>query len=232
MEASPSAVLAQYAAQFGPVLPIDLNSDAVCRLDFTSDNYWLVNQNLANTAQFAALVHKLLQQQNASVGLGGYLENRVIYRRSALFAGPEANRSIHLGVDIWAPAGTPVLVPLAAQVHSWQDNARFGDYGPTIILEHALPNLRFYTLYGHLSQQSLEHLRAGDTLEKGQTLGAIGSFPENGDWPPHLHFQVITDMQGRQGDFPGVCTPAEKITYAHLCPDPNLILQSRHLTAF
>ena len=232
MPNSPTAILLNYQQQFGPVLPFNLNADFVCPLDFSNQNALLANQDLENTAQFNAFIQEMLQQQQATIGIGGYLENRIIYRRSQLFAHDLSHRSIHLGIDIWAEAGTPVLAPLAGVVHSFRDNAHFGDYGPTVILRHTLENFKFFTLYGHLSRQSLAHLQTGDLFLKGQAIGTIGAFPENGDWPPHLHFQVITNMLGLQGDFPGVCSVADQLKYAQLCPDPNLILQCRHVTAF
>ena len=102
------------------------------------------------------------------------------------------------------PAGTPVLAPLPARIHSLADNANFGDYGPTVVLEHNLEGVVFYTLYGHLARREWAQLRPGQPLAQGEMFATVGPWPENGDWPPHLHFQLITDMQGRSGDFPGV----------------------------
>ncbi|MFC7669464.1 peptidoglycan DD-metalloendopeptidase family protein [Hymenobacter humi] len=212
----------------GPVLPVDLNGPAVTRLDLTDNNPKVCHADLRDTAVFEQIVNAILAEQAASVGIGGYLENRVIYRRSQHF-GPgqvEEARSLHLGVDVWLAAGTPVLAPLPAQVHSLADNANFGDYGITVILQHELEGTVFYTLYGHLSRLEWTQLRVGQTLEKGQAFATVGPYPENGDWPPHLHFQVIADMEGRHGDFPGVARPSEREKWAALCPDPNLILQS------
>jgi murein DD-endopeptidase MepM/ murein hydrolase activator NlpD len=181
---------------------------------------------LRDTAVFEEIVNTILAEQDASIGIGGYLENRVIYRRSQHF-GPgqiDEARSLHLGVDVWIAAGTPILAPLPARVHSLANNANFGDYGITVVLEHELEGTTFYTLYGHLSRLEWTELRIGQTLEKGQAFASVGPYPENGDWPPHLHFQLITDMQGRRGDFPGVARPSEREKWAALCPDPNLIL--------
>ncbi|QMU29189.1 peptidoglycan DD-metalloendopeptidase family protein [Adhaeribacter radiodurans] len=228
----PSALLLKYQNSFVPVLPIDLNASTVCRLDFTAHNSLLANQILTNTGQFNFIITQMLQEKGASIGVGGYLEDRIIYRRSALFTENQKDRRIHLGVDVWAPAGTPVLTPLAGVVHSFADNAHFGDYGPTIILQHSLENYSFYTLYGHLSRSSLTNLQVGQAIDKNQQFSSIGTYPENGDWPPHLHFQIITDMQGRYGDFPGVCSRDEKAAFAQICLDPNLILQSQYLAAF
>lgn len=225
-----AALLERHQHEFGPVLPVDLNAPDVARLDFTAANPLLQDADLRDTAAFEALVARLLEAQNAHIGVGGYLENRVIYRRSALFNEAEAPaRSLHLGVDVWLRAGTPVLAPLDAVVHSLQDNDNFGDYGPTVILQHHLEDVTFYTLYGHLTRRETLLLRPGMTIEKGQTFTEVGPAPENGDWPPHLHFQVIADLEGRSGDFPGVALPEEREKWAALCPDPNLILQSRYI---
>ncbi|MBC3538582.1 peptidoglycan DD-metalloendopeptidase family protein [Rufibacter sediminis] len=222
-------LLAAHAASFAPILDYDLNGDQVTRLDFTAQNDALRHTELRDTAAFETFVLEMLRQKNAQVGVGGYFENRVIYRRSEHFAGPQESRSIHLGVDIWAPAGIPIYAPVAGSVHSFQDNANFGDYGPTILLQHELEGIPFYTLYGHLSRTSLDGLSVGKPFAAGQQVATMGPYPENGDWPPHLHFQLMTDLLGKSGDFPGVCAPSEEAFYRQICLDPNLILQSRHL---
>ena len=207
-----------------------LNGPAVARLDFTASNPRLATADLRDTADFDHLVNAMLAEQNASIGIGGYLENRVIYRRSQHF-GPgavEEARSLHLGVDVWLPAGTPVLAPLPATVHSLADNDNFGDYGPTVILQHELEGTIFYSLYGHLSRREWRALRVGQSIKKGEAFATVGPFPENGDWPPHLHFQLIADMGSHSGDFPGVARPSEREAWAARCPDPNLVLQTDH----
>ncbi|MET4108133.1 peptidoglycan DD-metalloendopeptidase family protein [Hymenobacter sp. UYP22] len=226
-----AALLERHQHEFHAVLPVDLNAPDVARLDFTAANPLLQEADLRDTAAFEELVGRLLEAQNAHIGVGGYLENRVIYRRSpGLFGNPAVPaRSLHLGVDVWLRAGTPVLAPLPALVHSVQDNAGFGDYGPTVILQHQLEDVTFYTLYGHLARRETLLLRPGMTLEPGDTFAEVGPAPENGDWPPHLHFQILADLQGRSGDFPGVALPEEREQWAALCPDPNLILQSKWL---
>ncbi|MDB5269313.1 MAG: peptidase [Hymenobacter sp.] len=226
-----STLLQRHQASFGPVLPVDLNGPAVTRLDFTAANPQITSADLRDTSGFDDLVNKMLAEKNATIGIGGYLENRVIYRRSAHF-GPgaaEEPRSLHLGVDVWLPAGTPVLAPLPATVHSLADNDNFGDYGPTVILQHELEGTVFYSLYGHLSRQEWRALRVGQALQKGEAFATVGPFPENGDWPAHLHFQLIADMGHHSGDFPGVARPSEREAWAALCPNPNLVLQSRYV---
>ncbi|PTX18771.1 peptidase M23-like protein [Pontibacter mucosus] len=228
-ETTLSDLLKLHRHTFAPVLDTDLNADSVCLLDFSEKNELLQETDLQDTVAFNAAVAQLLQQQQATTGVGGYLEDRFIYRRSRHFDAETQSRNLHLGVDVWLAAGTAVYTPLDATLHSFQDNDNFGDYGPTIILQHELEGVRFYTLYGHLSRASLHGLRAGQRFSKGEKIAEVGPYPENGHWPPHLHFQVIADMGNRYGDYPGVATTAERAKYAQLCPDPNLVLNCRHL---
>ena len=220
-------LLAQHRATFAPVLPTQPLA-AAAPLDFTAANPHLAYpERLRNTALFDQVVQDMLAEQHASTGIGGYLENRVIYRRSPHFADATEPRSLHLGVDVWVPAGTPVAAPLPAVVHSLADNNNFGDYGPTIILQHELGGVVFYSLYGHLTRTDLLGLQPGVEIAQGQVFAHVGPYPENGDWPPHLHFQLIADMQGRWGDFPGVAPASEREYWAELCPDAMLVLRGK-----
>ena len=158
--------------------------------------------------------------------VGGYDEERAIYS-GPVFAAPDGTeaRTIHLGIDIFEDAGTPVFAPLAGRVHSFQDNANPKDYGPTIILEHAVTSqLTFYTLYGHLSRDSLDGLAVEQPMAAGDAIARLGAAAVNGDWPPHLHFQLILDMQGKRGDYPGVFKKSEREQWKRICPDPAPLL--------
>lgn len=224
-----SEILSRHSHAFAPVLATDLNADTVCLLDFTASNELLQQTDLQDTIAFNAAVQQMLQAKGANVGVGGYLEDRFIYRRSQHFAAAAESRNLHLGVDVWLEAGTAVFTPLDGIVHSFADNDNFGDYGPTIILQQQLEGVTFYTLYGHLTRASLLGLKEGQVFAKGDKIAEVGPYPENGHWPPHLHFQLMASMEGKKGDFPGVATTAEKAKYQALCPNPNLILQCRHL---
>jgi murein DD-endopeptidase MepM/ murein hydrolase activator NlpD len=210
-------------APLAGLLPFRLDKQNAVPLDLTAQNPRLLQIDLKDTAAFHAYVSAHIREAGARAAVGGYDEDRVLYRRSEHFGGAEP-RTVHLGVDVWTDAGTPVFAPLDGRVHSFRDNAGFGDYGPTVILEHHLPGGTFFTLYGHLSRASLHGLRAGQPFGAGQPVGTIGPYPENGDWPPHLHFQVITDMLGLEGDFPGVAAPSQRGRYLALCPDPAFLL--------
>lgn len=215
-------VLKKY--KFHAVVPFDFQQDTIYEIDLTENNSDLTELNLADTALFNEYVMQKIKQAGAVCAIGGYLENRYIYRRSEHFQQSTEARSVHLGIDIWAAAGTPVFAPIAGKVHSFQNNNAFGDYGPTIILEHQLEGITFFTLYGHLNEECLENLFEGKEFEAGEQIAEFGNFPINGDWPPHLHFQVITDMGERKGDFAGVCEPSKKEEYAKICLDGAVIL--------
>ncbi|RYY61402.1 MAG: peptidase M23 [Chitinophagaceae bacterium] len=180
-----------------------------------------------DTMLFSEYVVQQLQQSGARYGIGGYGEHRTIYSRSHLFdaeTGTEPRR-LHLGTDIWGPAGTAVTAPFAGTVHSFADNHQRGDYGATIILAHELDGISIYTLYGHLSLKSIEGLEEGQSVRQGQVFAWFGRPEENGQWPPHLHFQLVIDLDGRKGDYPGVCRYSEKENWMKNSPEPDLVLQ-------
>ena len=93
-----------------------------------------------------------------------------------------------------------------------------------ILLRHELDGMVFHSLYGHLSEVSLDGLRRGMTVDAGARLAEIGARPRNGDWPPHLHFQLIRDLQGRGDDYPGVARAADLGFYRVNCPDPGALI--------
>ncbi|MEX1193343.1 MAG: peptidoglycan DD-metalloendopeptidase family protein [Brumimicrobium sp.] len=157
------------------------------------------------------------------VAYGGYLEKRNLYERSDHF-NSDNKRNIHLGIDLWCPVNTNVLSPLNAEIHSFKNNLNFGDYGPTIILKHKLDNYFFFTLYGHLSEESIDCLSVGDKIKKGDIIAQIGDDKVNGNYAPHLHFQIIKDLELNKGDYPGVCNEDKRSFYMNNCPDPNLLL--------
>jgi murein DD-endopeptidase MepM/ murein hydrolase activator NlpD len=159
-------------------------------------------------------------------GMGGYNEDRFFYEKSDLFKSGNEYRSIHLGIDIWLPAGTEIYAPLDATVHSFHYNDKFLDYGPTIVLRHDIAGVVFQTLYGHLSMSSLKGLSEGKVIRSGERLAELGSVDVNGSWPPHLHFQMIGDMMGKTGDYPAVVIPSERAKYLAICPDPEILLKN------
>lgn len=134
-------------------------------------------------------------------------------------------KNIHLGIDIFVPPETPVFSPLEGEIYICKDNDLSLDYGPTVILRHSFGKGRaFFTLYGHLNRSFLKEVHPGMKIAKGHEIGKVGNTEENGGWPPHLHFQVISDILDRQGSFPGVACPSQRSVWRSICPDPNLLL--------
>jgi murein DD-endopeptidase MepM/ murein hydrolase activator NlpD len=219
-------LLKKYQSTFHIIVPFDAQKDKLLRLDLTSNNKTLTEDIFSDTEKFASYINLKLQNANAKYGIGGYTENRTVYSRSIHFGNNEQEpRRLHLGTDIWGNAGTIVYAPLGGMVHSFAFNNNFGDYGATIILLHQLDGIAFYTLYGHVSWKDIAVLNEGQYINHGQELAHFGLPNENGQWPPHLHFQVIVDMEFKKGDYPGVCKLSQKEKYLRNCPDPDLILQ-------
>ncbi|RYD93121.1 MAG: peptidase M23 [Sphingobacteriales bacterium] len=206
-----------------PVVPLDAG-DKLLRMNLTATNPTLSAETFTSTELFSVWVEDLLRREGARYGVGGYDEHRTIYARSEKFDAGEEPRRLHLGIDIWGPAETPVFAPLDGIVHSAAFNDFFGDYGATVILQHEIVGFRFHTLYGHLSLASLENKAEGRPVKAGERIASFGIPKENGHWPPHLHFQVIIDMQGKKGDYAGVCRFSQKAQWLDNCPDPDVLL--------
>jgi len=173
---------------------------------------------------FERMLTRICEDHPTHLYVGGYGEKRPFYSTASYQQignnGPEW-RTVHLGLDIWLPAGTLVRVPIDGVIERIRDNAGERNYGPTIILKHHIDGQGvFYTLYGHLDRDCLEWWQPGQKVNRGQVLGKIGTRSENGNWPPHLHVQLILDLLGNEGDFPGVCHPSQAEIYSSICPDP------------
>jgi peptidoglycan LD-endopeptidase LytH len=224
--------LKRKSQKFHQVVKFDAVKEKLAHFDFTEKNKVLQKIDLSDTESFCSYLDDLLQNAQAKFGIGGYNEFRTFYSRSPLFDkslnknSPESEepRRLHLGVDIWGKEGTEIFAPLNGSVHSFAFNNNFGDYGATIILQHQVDEVSFFTLYGHLSVVDLKKIKEGDFIKGGRQFAHFGKPEENGHWPPHLHFQVIENVENYKGDYPGVCKFSEKGKYLSNCPDPNLIL--------
>ncbi len=192
-------------------------------LDLAASNTKLSEIDMENAFIFEDFIEKYLLENDAKVAFGGYNEVRSLYNKNSHFNAE--NRNIHLGIDFWIKAGTPVLAALDGIVHSFEFNAGLGNYGPTIILEHIFENQKFHTLYGHLAEESIENIEIGTLFKKGQRLAILGDSSVNGGYAPHLHFQIIKNIEDKFGDYAGVCSTKNLDYYLENCPDPNLLLK-------
>ncbi len=207
------------------LVPFEKGANRVLEMDFTAANSLLTPTILSDTEQFSEWINSRLIEEQCRYGLGGYGEHRTIYSRSNHFDSGEEPRRLHLGIDIWGPAKTAVFAPVEGKIHSFKFNDHFGDYGATLILLHELEDVCFYTLYGHLTLASIADIEVGQIIPKGEHIADFGEPAENGHWPPHLHFQLIFDLEGMEGDYPGVCQFSLKEYYLDNCPDPSILLK-------
>ena len=208
-----------------PLVGEECTAKDFCPIDLSRDNPLMNRFNVAAYEGLEQFIKHSLVSAQAKIGYGGYLERRLIYQASDYFKNDEVDRCIHLGVDFWSPANTPIYAPYDAKVHSFQYNEKPYDYGTTIILEHEIEGVAFFTLYGHLALSSIKSLKKGQVIKKGEAFTAMGERSENGGWVPHLHFQLISDMLDMEGDFVGVTSEDQLDYHQNLCPNPVSFLQ-------
>ena len=219
-----SSLLSKTNLKKAPLFDSPLWEGAVLRIDLSAKNQHLQALDAQNAVQLEQYIWGLMDSAGARLALGGYAESRAWYKRSENFVAEGEIRSEHLGIDYWVPAESALFCPLDGVVHSFRDNVGAGDYGPTIILRHELQGLEFFSLYGHLNRESLDGKFEGQRFSAGERLGAVGNYPVNGDWPPHLHHQLMLELFGMRGDFPGVAAKSRAEFFLTLCPDPALLV--------
>ena len=208
-----------------PVLDPGIPLSAYREVDLSTGNPRL-GDALSSATRCGAFLEQFLKEEKGRVAWGGYLERRNLYRGFGHFNQDRAaSREYHLGIDFWADAGTGVFAPWEGRVHSFANRTGPGDYGPVILLEHQLEGHKMYSLFGHLAASSLEGLYAGKAFGPGARIGHLGTPQENGGYSPHLHFQLVRDLQGFQGDYPGVCAARDLGFYRENCPDPMELLR-------
>ena len=220
--------LERRAQAFGPVLQRDLTRKGLVVLDIGKDgpNAAAISA-LENDAALAGWMDGVLAEAGDKVVVGRYGEDRSVYRSAAFeTADPAERRTIHIGIDLFAPADDPVLAPLEGTVADIGHNVVPYGFGSIVILEHATDRgVKFWTLYGHLSAKSLAGLKIGQRLGVGEVIGKLGRHEENGEWPPHLHFQIMTDLCGWKADeVIGVAARSQWDVWGSVCPSPNVIL--------
>ncbi|MBL7976811.1 MAG: aminotransferase class III-fold pyridoxal phosphate-dependent enzyme [Bacteroidetes Order II. Incertae sedis bacterium] len=205
-----------------------LEPDDALVIDLGVDSHLVAGDPAQNEAvALGSRIAAEMQKHNKRVAVGRYNEPRLLYNVSFFKTGTrltDESRTIHLGMDFFAPVGTMVFAPLAGTLHAIAFNPLPQDYGGVVLLKHLTPEGEaFYTLYGHLSKASLLDKKVGQEVSPGDPLGELGSEAENVGWPPHLHFQVMVDDLGLGTDFPGVALASERNVWTELSPDPNEI---------
>jgi len=207
-----------------------LNFNHIHTIDMNVGSTWLGHENEYNDLELTRFkINKLQSEQPKALFAGGYLEIRPFYSTKAYKkegnSGPEY-RTTHLGVDFWVKELTAIHAPFGGDVFSIYNNGNNKDYGPTLILKHQTDSgIPFYSLYGHLSESSLNLVEKGQKVKKGDLIAFVGDVNENGSWAPHLHFQIMLDMLDNTHDFPGVSFPKNVSVWSSMCPNPNVLFK-------
>ena len=216
--------LSARTTEFASLLNCDLRSDPSLVFDFSVGTLDWKPGDMMEPEVAGRTMNRVLEDAGAAVGVGRYDEPRLVYTGEQFGEEFQEKRTIHLGLDFFQPAGSPVFAPIDGTVFSVQNLKIPFDYGPAVVLRHAPSDGPvFFTLYGHLSTSSVADLKEGQVVKAGAEIAKMGTVDENGGWVPHLHFQIIGDMLGSSGDFIGVALPSQREVWKSICPDPNLI---------
>jgi len=209
------------------------NSSNIQHIDLSVSSKWTGHQKDFNDLDlFQFKIDKLQSEHPSKIIAGGYLEPRAIYTSSAydkIGNWGKESRTIHLGIDFWFPPHTSVHALFDGEVVTAVNDAGDKEYGGLIIIKHKVESFEFFTLYGHNTVESVLKLMVGDIIKKGDKISELGNHPENGNWAPHLHFQVMLSMLDYDIDYPGVAYYNQINVWKSLCPDPNLLFKSEAL---
>ncbi|HUL15627.1 MAG TPA: aminotransferase class III-fold pyridoxal phosphate-dependent enzyme [Terriglobales bacterium] len=212
-----------------PIFDVDLSEEPCLVFDLSAGSKFLgADPRNSEMTLLTGAIFPKMEEAHVKVGVGRYDEARLLYS-SALFGKSEdptgERRTVHLGLDLFVEPGAAIRAPLAGSVHLLANNSAPQDYGPVVVLRHVIgAGTEFFTLYGHLSLETLGKLRAGQEISRGDSFATVGGMRENGGWPPHLHFQIILDLLDFGRDFPGVVKASERPLWRSLSPDPNILL--------
>ena len=203
-------------------------------IDLSVSSTWIGHQkDYSDLELFEFKINRFQKEHSSKILAGGYLEPRSVYTSTAydkIGNSGRESRTVHLGVDFWLPKGTPVHALLDGEVVVAVNDAGDKEYGGLVILKHQVEDFEFYTLYGHNSVASATKHKIGDIIKKGELVSELASYPENGNWVPHLHFQLMLSMLGYKIDFPGVAYNQQIDVWKSICPDPNLLFETEGLT--
>lgn len=221
-----TAWLEDNAHRFAPVIRPDLKIPRVTIFDFSASSPDAALLDTLDGPGFDRFCEERMAAEGADFGIGTYGEDRTIYKGEAYeTTAAHVRRTVHVGIDIFAPPGEPVYAPLAGKVAFIHDDAVAYGFGPTVLLQHETDaGDVFWTLYGHLSRARVSRLRIGQHVSAGEAFSEFGPRPENGEWPPHLHFQVMTDHLGLEARMHGVGTLHDWQIWQQVAPDPSVLL--------
>ncbi|MBI2253559.1 MAG: aminotransferase class III-fold pyridoxal phosphate-dependent enzyme [Proteobacteria bacterium] len=210
---------------FGPVVATSLDRGHVAILDASLAPERLSHPSQDGGENLTAWWRAEIARVNPRIGIGRYAEDRGIYDHPD--APREANpRKIHHAIDIFLPAGTEVLCPYPGTIEDFANDTERHGFGGILILRHETDQgVPFWTFYGHLAPAGLAGLKRGQNVAQGAVIGRLAAEAENGDWPPHLHFQLMTHLMGWDAlGVIGISWVSQWELWREICPNPNIIL--------
>ena len=210
-----------------------IDRKGVYRIDLSVSSKWIGHQEEStNLNLFQFKTEQLQKEHPEKIIAGGYLEPRSLYTSTAydkIGNHGKESRTIHLGIDYWLPENTPIHALFDGEVVTAVNDAGDKEYGGLIILKHCEEGMTFFTLYGHNTVDSVLKHHVGKIIKKGEKIAELGNYPENGNWAPHLHFQILLSTLNYVDDFPGVAYYRQLNVWKSICPDPNLLFASEAL---
>jgi len=205
-----------------PILGRPLSNHRILLVPFGDAAHPLVKAAAAmDVAACETAWQALRKAENAELGIGPWGEKRAVYSgemfQSKLIH--DVRRTRHLGLDIFAEAGTPVLTPLSGRVVDVTIEREPLGYGCAVLIEHEPePGVRFASLWGHLAHATAKRLEKGQRLAAGEEIGTLGDARENGGWLPHLHLQLVAYATDDLAPIPGVGEEAYLDLWSKLYP--------------
>ncbi|WUI01237.1 aminotransferase class III-fold pyridoxal phosphate-dependent enzyme [Spirillospora sp. NBC_00431] len=191
----------------GPLAPVDLSA--------SSEIYDGTDPHDHGALRAAAAAEIL--RRRPGVPVGRYGEPRFLAPSRRRGSGPDEPANVHLGVDLFAGAGTPVRAPLAGRVEA------AGAAGADLVLLHEpSEGVRFRTLYTGLAAAPA----VGDEIAAGAEIGRIAA---GGDGlPPHVRVQVSAVPVDGWTAVPAAVTDSESAMWRGLFPDPTPLLGAQN----
>ncbi len=103
----------------------------------------------------------------------------------------------HAGVDYAGAEGDPVIAPAPGVVVETLDDAIVGK---TVLLGHGMIEGGVYQVYSVVLHLSGVNVSVGDTVARGDVLGALGATGKTSGGVPHVHFQLCSFACARGTD--------------------------------
>jgi len=162
-----------------------------------NETHYLLNRNqilmkritlaVSGLAASCLLITTVMFAQNIPSGmpLGKYEITSPFGKRADPFTKESKH---HFGIDLKAPAGTPVLATADGTVIGLEEQPE--GYGKFVVIEH---DSNYQTRYAQLSEFNVS---IGSQVKQGTVIGLVGSSGRS--TAPHLHYEVILD--GRRID--------------------------------